>query len=417
MSRAALWRQEGNVKERERVAEEIFENAVAEGRQKGRARNVLPLWGPDDSFHFNPLLLKNTIHSPYFQKSCRELNDWNAVIDQIYYEVTHVQPFSSADKLPSTAFCLLLRMLTLRMTDHQLELTLKHPDSPYIRAIGFLYLRYAGPPDQILHWIEPYFFDHETIKVEAAQRTSSTTTIGEYVRNLFDARDYHGTPLPRYPIQTERELRVRILAAEKIAERAARHFKNQQNMRQFQTLGSQVMALYGDDENPTTWYQAVVDRVISTDEAGFALVHPTFVVTFTEYGNTETVNLGEMDTLDGNWKNEDPAKELGRGDGDLYDEVRRRDRETSTASKGWARKPPTTKSMLSQPSGSGRRHALHDDVSPPRKRPPHSASERQSRDNGADEQNFKLSSSPKKRTAEEMAAIAEKKRKLISKYG
>ena len=68
MSRAALWRQEGNVKERERRAEDIFETAVTEGRQKGRAKHVLPLWGPDDSFNFNPLLLKNTIHSPYFQK-------------------------------------------------------------------------------------------------------------------------------------------------------------------------------------------------------------------------------------------------------------------------------------------------------------------------------------------------------------
>lgn len=56
MSRAALWRQEGNVKERERLAQEVFETAVSEGRQKGRAKNMLPLWGPDDSFHFNPLV-------------------------------------------------------------------------------------------------------------------------------------------------------------------------------------------------------------------------------------------------------------------------------------------------------------------------------------------------------------------------
>ena len=403
------------MKERERRAEEIFESAVEEGRQKGRGKNVLPLWGPEDSFHFNPLLLKNTIQSQYFQKCCQTLTDWNSVIDEVYTEVQHVQPFSSPmDKTPSTAFCLLLRLLTLRMTDHQMELTLKHPDSPYIRAIGCLYVRFAGPPDQILRWIEPYLFDHEAIQVEGGQR-APTTTIGEYVRNIFDARDYFGTPFPRYPIQTERDLRVRLLAAEKVSERAAKHFKNQGSMRHFQTLGSEVMALYGDDENPTTWYRAVVDRVLTTDEEGFALTHPRFVVTFTEYGNTETVKLGEMDMIDGNWKNEDPANER-LGESDLYDEVRRRDRETVTASRGWARKPPTTKSLLSHSSGE-RKHSIQDEM-PPRKRPP--PERRDHRGAGGaprrETDNFKPSE-PRKRTAEELAAIAEKRRKLQSKYG
>ena len=414
MSRAALWRQEGNVKERERRAEEVFAKAVSEGRQKGRARGVLPLWGPDDSFHFNPLLLKNTIHSSYFQNACETLNDWNAVIDQIYYEVKHVQPFSSpTDKTPSTAFCLLLRMLTLRMTDHQMESTLKHPDSPYIRAIGFLYLRFAGPPEQVLQWIEPYLFDHEQIQVEGGQR-APTTTIGEFVRKIFDARDYFGTPLPRYPLQTERDLRVRLLEAERIAARADKHFKNQQAMRHFQTLGSEVMALYEDEDNPTTWYKAVVDRVVTLDEAGFELKHPKFVVTFTEYGNTETVNLGEMDMLNGNWKNEDPSKDTRRGD-DLYDEVRRRDRETVTASKGWARQPASTKSMLA--SSSRRHRTFVQDEMPPRKRQPHPA-DRNARGVPETKNDPKFKPpEPKKRSAEELAAIAEKKRRLQAKYG
>ena len=32
MSRSALWRQEGNVKERERIASETFQIAIEEGR-------------------------------------------------------------------------------------------------------------------------------------------------------------------------------------------------------------------------------------------------------------------------------------------------------------------------------------------------------------------------------------------------
>jgi hypothetical protein len=96
MSRSALWRQEGNFKEREKRADEIFQLAGEEGR---RRNNALPLWGPDDSFHFNPLLLRNTIQSSYFQNCCESFSNWNAVIDEVYYKVTNLQPFQ-AEKSP-----------------------------------------------------------------------------------------------------------------------------------------------------------------------------------------------------------------------------------------------------------------------------------------------------------------------------
>ena len=45
-----------------------------------------------------------------------------------------------------------------------------------------------------------------------------------------------------------------------------------------------------------TWYEGVVDRVVIRDEgSSWQLATPKFVVTFTEYGNTETVTLGETE--------------------------------------------------------------------------------------------------------------------------
>lgn len=429
MSRSALWRQEANVKDRERTADEIFETVIEEGRMRSRGRGVLPLWGPEDSFHFNPLLLRNTRQSPYFQKCCRNLSDWNAIIDEIYYEVKHLQPFST-DQSPSTAFCLLLRLLCLRMTDHQMDLTLKHADSPYIRGIGFLYLRYAGPPDQIWRWIEPYLYDDEELVVEAAGKRGgrdSTKTVGEFVRNLFNSRDFHGTPLPRFPIQMEREIQVKLLQAEKVAERAAQHNKNQQRMRHFETLGNEVMALYGDDENPITWYKAIVDRVITRDEqSGKTLKYPRFVVTFTEYGNTETVMLGEIDVLEGRWKDEKlphGGGTTGNGDGD-YDEVRRRERETVTADKGWARRPASTKAMLAQPQKRSKHSVQDEDYdfrrsgSTPNNQPkPNKAAASQQQQPPVPAAVAASAAAAPKRSAEELAAVAEKKRRLMAKYG
>jgi hypothetical protein len=64
----------------------------------------------------------------------------------------------------------------------------------------------------------------------------------------------------------------------------------------FTTLGSKVQALYEDDQNPVAWYPAVIDRVMTVDDVtGIKLRYPKFVVTFTEYGNTEIVSLGELD--------------------------------------------------------------------------------------------------------------------------
>ena len=323
MSRAALRIQEGNAKEREQRAEEIFAAACEEGRQRP---NALPLWGHDTSFHFNPLLLRNTIQSPYFQKCCQNLKDWNAVIDEIYYEVNSLLVFQ-VHQQPSTAFCLLLRLLTLRMTPHQLDLTLKHEDSPYIRGIGFLYLRYAGPPERLLEWIEPHLQDEEIFTVEKAEsRGAEKITVGAFVRRLFQSREYRETTLPRLPLQWERELQVRLLAADQIANRAEEHFRNRSRMERFSKIGAQVRALYGDEENPVTWYNAEVDRVIPPARPGG---YPKFVVTFTEYGNTETVTLGELDVLESE-RSKHPRAEVGR---DLYEEVQRRERDKASGAR------------------------------------------------------------------------------------
>jgi len=218
-----------------------------------------------------------------------------------------ISPYAVTGGQPSHAFCLLLRLLTLRCSEKQMKLLLDHVDSPYIRGIGFLYLRYAGEPSSIWGWIEPYLYDDEPItvatkvaknRVQQCQKYKSET-VGDFVRRIFSSeRDFYGTMLPRLPIQVERDIQVKLLFAEKIQERAQKHLSDRRAMECFKTLGSRVMALYGDDENPTTWYEGVIDRVILRDEGSSQqLAIPKFVVTFTEYGNTETVTLGEMEII------------------------------------------------------------------------------------------------------------------------
>ncbi len=92
MSRAALCRQEANVKERQRQADKAFQNALLEGQQRSQS-GLIPL-KDTTTFNLNPMLLNNISKSPYFVKKCCEIRDWTALVDEIYYQVTHVEPWA-----------------------------------------------------------------------------------------------------------------------------------------------------------------------------------------------------------------------------------------------------------------------------------------------------------------------------------
>jgi pre-mRNA-splicing factor 38B len=486
----------------------LFDEALEEGRirqqrlgrkasssSSGEGGGTLPLWGPDDgTFHWNPVLLQNTKGSPYFQRCCENLRDWSAVVDEIYeQDLDHLRPYSDAadrgGRTPSTAFCLLLRLLLVRLTRAELHDTLSHPDSPYIRGIGFLYVRYAVPPESVLEWISPYLLDDEEVRVGSGRGggkpSDNIQTLGGYVRMLFGggvtggggggdgSREYFGTPLPRYPLAVERDIRVQVLHHDKIDRRAIRHATDPSNVleREFR-VGNSVLALYGDEDNPIDWYVAVIDRVMRQDpDTGRELRHPKYVVTFTEYGNTETVTLGELDVLGANRDSNHrtgkrDASGCGRGgyrddgggaadafrnrnrrgrSGDdddtpdrLYEEVIRREQESAATSdrSGYARKRPRTAAAgLSTKS----RHAVLDDNDDD---PGHYTRDRGSTSTGrnAEERRRREGSSDaaanaragaahtdhrgpesleptRKRTADELAAAEEKKRRLLAKYG
>lgn len=331
---------------------------------------------------------------------------------------------------------------------------LDHVDSPYIRCIGFLYLRYVSDPSRLWDWVSPYLYDKEPVQiVTSSKRQQEEMTVGGFVRSILTELDYMGTRLPRLPVSIEREMKVKLLEAERIEERAMNHTRNNSAMNYFQTVGSRIRALYGDEENPVTWYDAVVDRVVRTDEeTGIEFARPKFLVTFPEYGNTDLVTLGEIDMRDGggagrgggergrdryddrsrdgnnrkrdrNERDGEYFKDNRNDQKDLMEEVRRRERESSAAKgKAYASRPATFKETLSGPrpkgggygGGSGDYHS--------RSRDHHQSKNSYDSNNrkGKESSTSTSSSSPppqKQKTPEEMAAIAEKKRKIMAKYG
>ena len=111
-----------------------------------------------------------------------------------------------AGGIVSTPFCILFKLFTLRLTRKQLVGLLNHQDSPYIRAMGFMYIRYTQPPNTFWKWYEPYLNDEEQIQVKAGV----TITIGELVRQLITKLEWYATLFPRMPIPVQKDIEKKL---------------------------------------------------------------------------------------------------------------------------------------------------------------------------------------------------------------
>ncbi|EMS52731.1 hypothetical protein TRIUR3_17316 [Triticum urartu] len=165
------------------------------------------------------VLSMNIVSSDYF-KELYKIKTYHEVIDEIYNQVDHVEPWMTGNcRGPSTAFCLLYKLFTMKLTVNQMHGLLKHPDSPYIRAvtlmeysyflqqIGFLYLRYAADPKTLWTWYEPYIQDDEEFSPGS---NGKMTTMGVYVRDVILGQYYFDSLLPRVPLLILRQVTAHL---------------------------------------------------------------------------------------------------------------------------------------------------------------------------------------------------------------
>ena len=230
---------------------------------------------------------------------------------------------AGTSRLPSSAFCLLLKFMLMKLTFKQLKGILETEDCPLLRAIGFLYLRYSCPPKDLWKWYEPYLEDEEEICPSADPNLKMT--IGSYCVKLLTDMQYFGTTLPRIPVPIERRIKVMLLLLEEKKKRR-RTNRRAQSSGQF-SVGAKVRAIYADEENEPAWYEAVIDSVDEDNP-------DKYWVTFPEYGNSECVDLGDME-LPESAKDKDKDRDRGadrdRGDSGRED---RRGRSSRSRSRG-----------------------------------------------------------------------------------
>ncbi|XP_054723924.1 pre-mRNA-splicing factor 38B-like [Uloborus diversus] len=192
-----------------------------------KKNNTLPLWGNEKTMNLNNLILTNILSSHYFKVNLYQLKTYHEVIDEIYYQVTHLEPWEKGSRktagqtgmcggvrgvgaggIVSTAFCILYKLFTLKLTRKQLVGLINHGDSPYIRALGFMYIRYTQPPADLWDWYEPYLEDEEEIDVKAG--SGQIMTIGEMLRHYLSKLEWFSTLFPRIPVPIQKDLERKL---------------------------------------------------------------------------------------------------------------------------------------------------------------------------------------------------------------
>mmetsp|Transcript_16300 Transcript_16300/g.33546 ORF Transcript_16300/g.33546 Transcript_16300/m.33546 type:complete len:400 (+) Transcript_16300:26-1225(+) len=399
MSRSALNK---NANARAAYAQQSA-SIIRAARESADVRGAIPYIGNPETFNVNTMLAGNINQSAYFVKLCSKVGDWKTLVDEIYYKVEHVEPWApGGNKVPSSCFCILMRLFTMKVSEKQMHAMLNHLDSPYIRCIGFLFLRYATDPAKLWDWYKPYIYDTEEFSPSlSGKHTNHMITIGEYVRGLINDIDYYSTILPRLPVPIQRSMKVKILQERENFTRA------QRNLPLVGTsfyVGAKIRAMYEDEENPMQWYEAIIEEVIQPEQEWET---PKYFVTFPEYGNQETVGLGEIEL---------PGDRGGAGTDipkkDLMEEVLRKEREKVEAKgrnfaapvrglkAGMAQDQPGVTKRVREPS--------------PERNVIVVENKRQRTDIGRAQEKKK---EEKVFTKEERMKIEEKKRKLAQQYG
>lgn len=112
--------------------------------------------------------------------------------------------------IPSMCFILLYKLHCLKPSAQQINKLINHGDSPYIRVMGFLFLRYCCDPKKMWDWFENYFEDEEEFHLRGEKSDKHPTTIGHWLRSLLTDLDYHDTMLPRIPVPIMRDYKSKL---------------------------------------------------------------------------------------------------------------------------------------------------------------------------------------------------------------
>lgn len=171
MSRAALNRSLAVRARSGRLLEDPFDILLDYEPEDAHKAAALPIHGNARTLNMDGILATNIVQLRTFEQEVLSLSTPEAVWEEIIRTVHHVEPLKPGTaRTPSEAFQLLFRLGVMRLTAKQLTSMVNHRTNAYVRAIGFLYLRYTCPPAELWPWFEPAIDDPAPFQPSGAAR-------------------------------------------------------------------------------------------------------------------------------------------------------------------------------------------------------------------------------------------------------
>jgi pre-mRNA-splicing factor 38B len=309
------------------------------------------------TYGFSPLLQTHVVESAHF-KALLSLESFEQMIDEMHQFVDNIEPYmTNSSTTPSALFCCLYRLFTMGIDSRQLRKLLENNDNPYIRCVGFLFVRFGLHPDRLWDWLGEYVLDDEELR--PSKDSEWRTTIGEFVEGLLSQEKYYSTVLPRLPMSTKRNLEAKLAP---IPQSRKRSKSNLAFLDVYREQGVKVEVNFEGE-----WYTATCLELVEDTPSRLKVM-----VRMDNDDSEKMVNLGKIILADRRYANTvgrmprgrsrsrsrdgtDWARQKGKTDKELLEEMRRLDREKAVCSSGkeYARKPVGYKAACALPREQG----------------------------------------------------------------
>lgn len=354
--------------------------------QSGQAGGVAQ-WGGEDgwgggilevtnskTFGLPPLLQSHIVESQHY-KSLMSLDTFDEVVAEICNFADSVEPYNmNSSTVPSALFCCLYRMLTMGLDKRRLQRLLDSHDSPFVRCIGFLFVRFALDPGQLWTWLGEYVLDDE--EFHPTKDAEWVTTVGEFVEALMSQERYYSVVLPRLPMSAKRQLEAKLAMVPQFRKRT------QANQRLLDVFRRRDVQVEAHPEEDGTWQRGwtveLDDSIATRPKVRVAL----------QRGREVSVHIGRVILSDPNYsvsngyyrpnrqrsrsRSIDWSRHKGRSQAELIDEQRSRDRDRAVCASGkeYARKPVGFKVAIALPRemGAASHRLLEDETFVPKER-------------------------------------------------
>mmetsp|Transcript_121222 Transcript_121222/g.343021 ORF Transcript_121222/g.343021 Transcript_121222/m.343021 type:complete len:728 (-) Transcript_121222:143-2326(-) len=185
-----------------------YVNAKKEAEHKARQQANPNEFSKRAVFNCSPLLLEQILKSSYY-RSLSGINLLDEFVQEIVQYCADTMDVYKSTMEPSCFICCVYRLHTMSLQEEELRYITDNQDSPLVRCVGFLFMRYSVPPEELWERLEEFILDDAKIFVRDGGKGLSTT-IGEYIEGLLLKDKYLSTPLPRIPAAVRRRLEERI---------------------------------------------------------------------------------------------------------------------------------------------------------------------------------------------------------------